>query len=117
MKNTFKKIICCVLIVIMCSSALSLISCTPKDADLQCAEYIFKRNPDFVEKYGKVDSVKKVGESIDSADKTERYVCCEITLKDGKVINCTAILELDTENKSVAPLSWKDGKYTGENAE
>lgn len=95
---------------------ISLSSCAPasKDSDLECAEYIFKRDQDFVEKYGRMDSVKRMGESVDSDDNTERYVYCEITLKDDTIIYCTAILELDAENKCVAPLSWKDGYYTGE---
>ena len=109
-----KKIICCLVLMSVCMFVISLSSCAPKDADLDCAEYIFRRDPEFVEKYGKIDSVKRIGESVDSDDQTERYVYCEITLKDGTVINCTAILELDVENKFVAPLSWKDGYYTGQ---
>jgi len=114
MKNCLKKLAVCLLTILICSSLISSISCTPKDTDLECAEYIFTRNPEFVEKYGKIDSIKRIGESIDSDDKTERYVYCEITLKDGRIINCTAILELDEENKIVTPLSWRDGQYTCE---
>ena len=112
-----KKIICCLVLMSVCMFVISLSSCAPKDADLDYAEYIFRRDPEFVEKYGKIDSVKRIGESVDSDDQTERYVYCEITLKDGRIINCTAILELNMEYKYVAPLSWIEGKYTGENTE
>ena len=117
MKKVVNKTVCCLLIILICGFVFLLTGCMSKDIDLKCAKQSFQMSQEFNEKYGEIKSIKRLSDSVDSLDKTERYVYCEIILKDGRIINCTAILELNMEHMYVAPLSWIEGKYTGENIE